>query len=566
MNDSLMGSTSLTPVTEVDPVKADFRNFLYLAWKHLGLPDPTPEQYDIAAYLQHGPKKKMIMAFRGVGKSWIYGAFVCWRLLCNPDWKIMVVSASKPYADALSQFVKRLIEEMPVLQHLRAGKGQRDSLIMFDVGPAKTSKDPSVKSVGITGQLTGSRADEIIADDIESLNNSATQNGRDFLLEAIKEFAAVAKPETGYITYLGTPQTEMSIYNTLPERGYQIRVWPARIPADVDKYKGRLAPFIIEMIAKGAKVGSHVSPRFNDLDLLEREGEYGRSGFNLQFMLDTTLSDADRYPLRVRDLLVTTLDPRMAPAKLVWGNSAENQINDLPNTALTGDRYHSPLWLSKDMAEYSGSLLAIDPSGRGADETTYCVLKILHGNLYLMACGGFAKGYAEETLKALAVIAKTHEVNHVVIEANFGDGMFTELFKPVVARIHPVTCEEVKHSVQKERRICDTLEPLMNQHRLIVDRKVIEDDYRGTEQDAKRGLIYQLTRLTRDKGALKHDDRADVLAIGCAYWIEHMSRDTEQAAAEHKEKLLDEELAKFAEQVLGWNGNSGGTWVNTGFG
>jgi hypothetical protein len=123
----------------------------------------------------------MIMAFRGVGKSWVYGAFVCWRLLCNPDWKIMVVSASKPYADALSQFVKRLIDEMEVLRHLKAGKGQRDSLIMFDVGPARTSKDPSVKSVGITGQLTGSRADEIIADDIESLNNSATQNGRDAL-------------------------------------------------------------------------------------------------------------------------------------------------------------------------------------------------------------------------------------------------------------------------------------------------------------------------------------------------------------------------------------------------
>lgn len=559
----LMGSTSLTsPVTEVDPVKADFRNFLYLAWKHLGLPDPTPEQYDIAYYLQHGPKKKMIMAFRGVGKSWVYGAFVCWRLLCNPDWKIMVVSASKPYADALSQFVKRLIDEMDILKHLKAGKGQRDSLIMFDVGPARTSKDPSVKSVGITGQLTGSRADEIIADDIESLNNSATQNGRDFLLEAVKEFAAVAKPETGFITYLGTPQSEMSIYNSLPERGYEIRVWPARIPQDVDKYKGRLAPFIMDMIARGAKPGHAVSPRFNDLDLLEREGEYGRSGFALQFMLDTTLSDADRYPLRIRDLLVATLDPRMAPAKLVWGNSVDNVINDLPNTALAGDRYHSPLWLSQEMAEYTGSVLAIDPSGGGKDETTYAVVKILHGNLFLVASGGFLDGYGEGTLKALAVIAKTHEVNYVVIEKNFGDGMFTQLFKPVVARIHPVTVEEVRHSVQKERRIADTLEPLMNQHRLIVDRKVIEEDYRTSELNPKYGLIYQMTRLTREKGALAHDDRLDALAIAVAYWIEHMGRDTEKAAEEHKEALLDKMLEDFAETVLGRQGNSGGTWVS----
>jgi hypothetical protein len=558
----LMGSTSLTSVEpEVDPVKADFRNFLYLAWKHLGLPDPTPEQYDIAYYLQHGPKKKMIMAFRGVGKSWVYGAFVCWRLLCNPDWKIMVVSASKPYADALSQFVKRLIDEMDILKHLKAGKGQRDSLIMFDVGPARTSKDPSVKSVGITGQLTGSRADEIIADDIESLNNSATQNGRDFLLEAIKEFAAVAKPETGYITYLGTPQSEMSIYNTLPERGYEIRVWPARIPVNVDKYKGRLAPFIVDMIAHGAKPGAAVSPRFNDLDLLEREGEYGRSGFALQFMLDTTLSDADRYPLKVRDLLVTSLDPRMAPAKLVWGNGADNVINDLPNTSLAGDRYHTPLWVSQEMAEYTGSVLAIDPSGGGKDETTYAVVKILHGNLYLVASGGFIDGYGENTLKALAVIAKTFNVNEVVIEKNFGDGMFTQLFKPVVNRIHPVTVEEVRHSVQKERRIADTLEPLMNQHRLIVDRKVIEEDYKTSEHDPKYGLIYQMTRLTREKGSLRHDDRLDALAIAVAYWVEHMGRDTDKAAEEHKEALLDKMLEDFAETVLGRQGNSSGTWV-----
>ena len=67
-----------------------------------------------------------------------------------------------------------LIDEMPMLNHLRARPGQQDSMIMFDVGPARTSKDPSVKSVGITGQITGSRADEIIADDIETTNNSNT--------------------------------------------------------------------------------------------------------------------------------------------------------------------------------------------------------------------------------------------------------------------------------------------------------------------------------------------------------------------------------------------------------
>lgn len=544
----------------IDPLKADFRNFLYLVWKHLGLPDPTPEQYDIAYYLQHGPKKKMVMAFRGVGKSWIYGAFICWRLYCNPDWKIMVVSASKLFADSLSIFVKKIIGEMEILQHLQPGKGQRDSNIMFDVGPARTSKDPSVKSVGITGQITGSRADEILADDIESLNNSATQTARETLLELIKEFAAVIKPESGYITYLGTPQSENSIYNSLEERGYEIRVWPAEIPKDVDKYCGRLAPFIVDLIARGAKPGDPVSPRFGSLTLAEKQAEYGRTGYMLQFMLDTSLADADRYPLKISDLVIMSLDPRLGPAKIAWGTSPDLVINDLPNVALQGDRYHRPMFLSPEMAEYTGSVLAIDPSGRGKDETGYAVVKILHGNLFVTAWGGFKDGYSENTLKALAVIAKAHNVNYVITEANYGDGMFTQLFKPVLARIHPCTVEEVKHSVQKEKRMADTLEPIMNQHRIVFDRRVIEDDHR-TASELKYSGIYQMTRLTRDKGSLAQDDRLDVLSIAVAYWIEHMARDTDSAHQEHLEKLQKDELEKFAESVIGWKTNNAMTWV-----
>ncbi|WP_211380803.1 phage terminase large subunit [Agrobacterium tumefaciens] len=163
-----------------------------------------------------------------------------------------------------------------ILEHLKPGKGQRDSNITFDVGPAGASQSPSVKSVGITGQLTGSRADVIIADDVESLNNAMTSTMRDLLAERIKEFDAVLKPG-GRVIYLGTPQTEMSIYNRLPERGYEIRIWPARIPVDPDKYQGRLAPFVMRMIQDGNPAGTPVDPkRFHDLDLLEREASYAR--------------------------------------------------------------------------------------------------------------------------------------------------------------------------------------------------------------------------------------------------------------------------------------------------
>ena len=549
MTDTYRSSGLPTPI-EQDPFKADFRNFLFLCWEHLNLPEPTPEQYDIAEYLQNGPRKKMIMAFRGVGKSWVYGAFSAWRLYCNPDWKIVCVSGSKAAADALAQFVKRLIDEMPLLQHLRPDtrKGQRDSVNVFDVGPARVSKDPSFKSVGITGQITGSRSDETIADDIETLNNSLTQAGRDRLLEAIKEFQAIAKPETGFITYLGTPQTEQSIYNSLPERGYEIRVWPARIPEDPDKYRGRLAPFVLDKIARGAHPGTPISPRFNDDKLTEALVEYGRAGFALQYMLDTSLSDAERYPLKLADLIVMALDPTIAPTRIMWSNDRHDVINDLTTVGLAGDRYYAPGWRSPEKAEFTGCVMTIDPSGRGSDETTYAIVKVLHGLQYVVAWGGYKEGYSAATLQGLATKAAEHRVNRILVEANFGDGMFTELLKPVLARIHPCAVEEVRHSTQKERRIADTLEPVLAQHRLVVDRRAIEED---AKREPIRQLMYQMTRLTRDKGCLRHDDMIDVLSMAVGYWAQHMARDQQQAHQDHQEALRDAELERFVQIFTG---------------
>ena len=168
-----------------DPRLKDFRNFLFLCWEHLGLPEPTPVQYDIAKYIQNGPKRRCVMAFRGVGKSWITSAFVVHQLLLDPTKNILVVSASKQRADDFSTFTLRLIDEMPLLQHLKPHENQRNSKIAFDVGPAPAAHAPSVTSKGLTSQITGSRADIIIADDAESLTNSATQMMRDKMSEQV---------------------------------------------------------------------------------------------------------------------------------------------------------------------------------------------------------------------------------------------------------------------------------------------------------------------------------------------------------------------------------------------
>jgi hypothetical protein len=535
----------------------DFRNFLWLVWKHLNLPQPTPVQYDIAEFLQNGPKRSVIEAFRGVGKSYVTSAFVVHQLLLNPDIKVLVVSASKTRSDDFSTFTQRLIWEMPILQHLMPKEGQRQSKIAFDVAPAQASHSPSVKSVGITGQLAGSRADLIIADDVEIPNNSATQMMREKLSESVKEFDAVLKPD-GRIIYLGTPQTEMSLYETLPERGYEVRIWPARFPDDTIrvKYGDRLAPMIEDKLdRKQGEVGAPTDPqRFSAEDLMERELSYGRSGFSLQFMLDTSLSDQDRYPLKLSDLIIMDLDSEKAPEKLVWGNNPMDKIPEVPVVGLNGDFYFGPQQKMGDWIPYTGSVMSIDPSGRGQDELGYSVVKMLNGQLFVTAAGGMQGGYKDSVLKSLAIIAKQQNVNYVIIESNFGDGMFTELFKPVINKVHPVTMEEVRHSKQKEKRIIDTLEPVMNQHKLIFDRKIILDDYKtvqgyATEKAMKYSLFYQMTRITGDRGSLSHDDRLDALSIAVNYWVEQMAADAEKNMESRRVDLLHKALDNFVDGV-----------------
>ena len=549
-------TTSLGIPIAKDPL-SDFRKFLFVIWKHLNLPDPTPVQYDIAYNLQHGDKRMIIQAFRGVGKSWITSAYVVWLLYMNPQLNILVVSASKSRSDDFTTFTLRLINEMDILAHLRPKTDQRQSKISFDVAPAAASHAPSVKSVGISGQLAGSRADVIVADDIEVPNNSMTQGMRGKLSEAVKEFDAILKPD-GRIIYLGTPQNQESLYNKLPDRGYKVSIWPARYP-NTDQtvgYGSKLARLISNaMAANDLLVGEPTDPaRFSEFDLLEREASYGRSGFALQFMLDTRLSDAEKYPRKVSDLIVMDIPTQEAPEKVSWSSDSQYIVEELPNVAFNGDHYHKPMFMSSEFVEYTGSVMSIDPSGRGKDETGYAVVKMLNGYLYVRRCGGIAGGYSEEALKKLAVIAKEEQVNEIIVESNFGDGMFNQLFMPVLNKVHSVTMSEVRHNTQKERRIIDVLEPVMNQHRLVMDKKVIQKDFDSCqhlppEQALRYQLMYQLTRLTADRGALTNDDRLDALAMACQYWVDAMAQDVEQRMGVRKEELMAAEMNRLREQA-----------------
>ena len=384
---------------------------------------------------------------------------------------------------------------------------------------------------------------------------------REKLLKTVMEFEAIIVPDIGRITFLGTPQTEESIYNALREKGYEVRIWPARVPRK-DIYGGALAPMVAAMVDDPNLIWKPTDPqRFSDTDLLERELAYGKSDFALQFMLDTSLSDQMKYPLKLSDLIITNLGVDKASLSYQYGSSKEQQLLDVVCVGFSGDRFYRPMYYDKEkFVEYEGKVMAIDPSGRGNDEIGYAVVNQRHGNLFLMDCDGLKGGYEDANLVKLAKVAAHYKVNKVIIESNFGDGMFTKIFQPILQKYHRCLIEEVRHSTQKEKRIIDTLEPIMNQHRLIVDERVVRKDEVQAQADKNFSLFYQMTRICKERGALRHDDRLDSLAMAVAYWVESMARDEVSAAEEYHKAELERELEEFImNQVLrGGVGGIGG--------
>jgi hypothetical protein len=121
--------------------------------------------------------------------------------------------------------------------------------------------------------------------------------------------------------------------------------------------------------------------------------------------------------------------------------------------------------------------------------------------------------------------------------------------------VHPCVIEEVKHSTQKELRIIDTLGSVMARHKLVFDRKVIIDDFESakeydSENKFQKTLIYQTTHVTHSRGAIRHDDRLDALAIAVNFWVERIGQDVDKGIASLKERVLDSELKDFIKSAI----------------
>lgn len=554
-----------------------FVPFLHDVMAELGF--TTSEiQEDIAEFLEYGPHYLMIQAQRGQAKTTITAAYAVWCLIHDPTERVIVVSAGGTQANEISTLIVRIITRMDELECLRPDRtaGDRTSVESFDVHHSLKGlfdKSPSVACMGISANLQGKRAGLLIADDVESAKNSQTEHQREQLLNLTRDFPSIC--ETGRIIYLGTPQSINSIYNTLPGRGYTVRIWTGRYPttAQMVNYGDALAPLIQRRLKAdpslhigGGLIGDQGQPVDTQLpagneDYLQRkEADQGPSYFQLQHMLNTTLADADRFPLRLHKIMAVRIVGEVYPLTLTPGMLEHQTVK----YELNGRTYvlNIPAAMSEERAPLQGVVMYVDPAGGGknGDETGYAVVGFLNGNIWVLEVAGIPGGYSIEGYEKLSQVARNWKVNRILVERNFGNGAYLNSWLPILRAEYPQTMgagcaiEEVWEAGQKELRIIDVLEPVIARGALVFNDDIPRNEGHTlakypNEKRISYSLFNQIKSITLEKNALTHDDRIDALAGAVRYWTQVLGMNQQKAIEQQQKREFD----AWKKNPLGYN-------------
>lgn len=195
---------------------ADLSFKLFLAlWNRLqGQTTPTVH-FRIADWLEaaweRGETRLLLMAFRACGKSTIVGLFAAWLIWCRPDVRILVLAADTMLARKMVRNVKRIIERHPLTAPLKPERIDQWGSDRFTVKRDRELRDPTMLAAGIGSNITGSRADVIICDDVEVPRTCDTADKRAELRDRLSETGFVLVPG-GTQLYVGTPHSWFTIY------------------------------------------------------------------------------------------------------------------------------------------------------------------------------------------------------------------------------------------------------------------------------------------------------------------------------------------------------------------
>ena len=562
-----------------EQMDADYRVFLWHLWKDRRLDENMPLgelEFDVAAYAQHGPAKRIILAFRFFGKTHIVTvSYALWRFRRDPETKIPLVSKSLGHSKDALGLARRWIDEVPFLQHLHPenGEDKKDTTEYFDVGPCRESAFHSLHAFGIGGQLTGRRGHVLIFDDIETSRNTLTHTARQQLHVDTHEFHHVAKFGAAEVIGVGTFHHEDTVYTKMQQEGYDVRSWPKVFPASKDRVLN-LSPILQDKLDSGdAAPGDITAPYRVTPEHIADDRKLGVTAFGMQCALVCNVGEGNKYPLRLSDIVVYdnpvphdgSPEGAKVPISIIYGKMADGgkstalEHADLPSAGFGGDVLHRPAYVDTLRDHYAATKAAVDPAGKGADRIGFAIGSSLHANVFLHDVQGLDGGARLENFDHIALTCRTYGVREIVLETNIDVmGTFAQMLEAAIRR-HMLRPGDKDHlgtvylngwsaSIaplhshgQKELRICTTLEPILGSHQLIVHPRVLE---LNEDRDIDNWQ-YQLTRMRRVPNCLGEDGKIDATQMLIQAFRHTLHADPAQRAKRTRDQRVKEELAKL---------------------
>ena len=456
-----------------EPIEIRFPEFVWI-WNRLNNHTTPAHHLRIARWLGHAWRRDetrlLLMCFRGAGKSTVVGLYCAWLLAGRPDLRLMVLSAEQSLATRMVRNVRQIIRRHPFCRHLHPRHGGEWAADRFTVNRPGTSRDPSMLARGIGGNITGSRADVVICDDVEVPGNSDTAEKRAELRARLAEIEYILVPG-GTLLYIGTPHTPDTIYQTESK--------PGQPPAYLAGFKTLLIPL---MDAEGR---SAWPDRFDDEKIGELKTRVGPRSFAAQMQLQPQPPE----------------DARLDPADLMpYDDELALHMANTGMRLLLGGRTMisaSAFWDPAFGIPGAGDRSVFAAVFTDADNHHY-----LHRVAYLTHDPAGGTDAATQLCRQVVRLAAELHLPSLTVENN-GLGRFLPgLLRAEMARARvPCTVLEKASTRSKAERILGAIEPLLAARRLWAHRSIFATP-----------LIAELRewRPTGSKGA--HDDGLDAVA------------------------------------------------------
>ncbi len=444
--------------TKFDITTADFKLFVVLWNQRMNL--TTPQIHlKMADWLEwnwsKGNTRLLLMAFRSAGKSTIVGLFAAWLLYRQADLRILVLAADFSLAKKMVRNVKRIIERHPLTTKLKPEKAEQWASDRFTVKRMFESRDPSMMAKGITSNITGSRADIVICDDVEVPNTCDSAEKRRELRERLGEMEYVLVPG-GMQLYVGTPHNYHTIYADEPRK-------------ELGEEKPFLPGFERMKLPVLDKHGESAwIERYSEDDIARMKRSAGPNKFASQMMLEPVNIAEGRLNPKLLQVYDHELDYTKELQTLFIGQTK----------LVSASAFWDPAFGS---AKGDNSVMAV--LFADAEGSFY-----LHHIAYIENEQSSEVDEATQQCMRVAQIAKTHYLPSMSVEIN-GIGKFlpnilrNELSKAKA----PCRVQEISQTRNKDLRILEAFDAVLAAKRLYVHRSVLQTPFMTEMQEWRPG-------------------------------------------------------------------------------